>query len=106
MQASSCDTSFSIGSLTAARRAAGGVMTAVDRVLRGRNRNAFCVVRPPGHHAGLNGLLADANSHGFCIFNSVAAGALHALEAPERKSLFPSDPIRSVPKHPSVPRFQ
>ena len=60
-------------------------MTAVDRVLRGRNRNAFCVVRPPGHHAGLNGLLADANSHGFCIFNSVAAGALHALEAPEHR---------------------
>lgn len=38
-------------------------------------------MRPPGHHAGYDGLLADASSHGFCIFNSVAAGALHALEA-------------------------
>ena len=83
--ASSCDTSFSAGSLNASRRAAGGVMTAVDRVLRGRNRNAFCVVRPPGHHAGVDGLLANASSHGFCIFNSVAAGALHALEAPEHR---------------------
>lgn len=80
-----CDTSFSVGSLDAARRAAGAVMTAVDRVLRGRNRNAFCVVRPPGHHAGRKGLLADASSHGFCIFNSVAAGALHALEAAEHR---------------------
>jgi acetoin utilization deacetylase AcuC-like enzyme len=80
-----CDTSFSVGSLDAARRAAGAVMTAVDRVLRGRNRNAFCVVRPPGHHAGRKGLLADASSHGFCIFNSVAAGALHALESPEHR---------------------
>jgi acetoin utilization deacetylase AcuC-like enzyme len=80
-----CDTSFSVGSLDAARRAAGAVMTAVDRVLRGRNRNAFCIVRPPGHHAGRKGLLADASSHGFCIFNSVAAGALHALESPEHR---------------------
>ena len=81
----SCDTSFSVGSLSAARRAAGAVKTAVDRVLRGRSRNAFCVVRPPGHHAGVSGLLADASSHGFCIFNSVAAGGLHALEAAEHK---------------------
>jgi len=78
-----CDTSFSAGSLTAARRAAGAVVHAVDRVLKGKNRNALCVVRPPGHHAGTNGLLADASSHGFCIFNNVAAGALHALESPE-----------------------
>jgi acetoin utilization deacetylase AcuC-like enzyme len=39
-----CDTSFSPGSLNAARRAVGGMVTAVDRVLTGRNRNAFCVV--------------------------------------------------------------
>ncbi len=75
-----CDTSFSAGTLQAARRAAGAVAFAVDRVLLGRNRNAFCCVRPPGHHAGYNGLLDDAKSCGFCIFNSVAAGALHALE--------------------------
>lgn len=48
-------------------------------VLVGRNRNAFCVVRPPGHHAGVNGLLDGAESCGFCIFNNVAAGAMHAL---------------------------
>jgi acetoin utilization deacetylase AcuC-like enzyme len=75
------DTAFSAGTLRAARRAAGAVAHAVDRVLLGRNRNAFCVVRPPGHHAGYRGLLDGGRSCGFCIFNSVAAGALHALEA-------------------------
>ena len=45
----------------------------------GRNRNAFCVVRPPGHHAGVNGLLDGGESCGFCIFNNVAAGALYAI---------------------------
>lgn len=74
------DTSFSVGTLKAARRAAGAVAHAVDRVMLGRNRNVFCAVRPPGHHAGYRGLLDGANSCGFCIFNSVAAGALHALE--------------------------
>jgi hypothetical protein len=75
----SCDTSFSVGTLSAARRAAGAVAHAVDRVMLGRNRNVFCAVRPPGHHAGYRGLLDGANSCGFCIFNNVAAGALHAL---------------------------
>jgi acetoin utilization deacetylase AcuC-like enzyme len=74
------DTAFSAGTLRAARRAAGAVAHAVDRVLLGRNKNAFCVVRPPGHHAGYRGLLDGAKSCGFCIFNSVAAGAVHALE--------------------------
>lgn len=73
------DTSFSVGSLRAARRAAGAVQHAVDCVLVGRNRNAFCIVRPPGHHAGINGLLDGGESCGFCIFNSVAAGAMHAI---------------------------
>jgi acetoin utilization deacetylase AcuC-like enzyme len=50
-----------------------------DSVLIGRNRNAFCLVRPPGHHAGINGLLEGGESCGFCIFNNVAAGALHAI---------------------------
>lgn len=76
----SSDTSFSAGTLSAARRAAGAVAHAVDRVMLGRNRNVFCAVRPPGHHAGYRGLLDGANSCGFCIFNNVAAGALHALE--------------------------
>jgi len=73
------DTSFSAGSLRAARRAAGAIKHAVDCVLVGRNRNAFCIVRPPGHHAGINGLLDGGESCGFCIFNNVAAGAMHAL---------------------------
>lgn len=51
----------------------------LDSVLVGRNRNAFCVVRPPGHHAGVNGLLDGGESCGFCIFNNVAAGALYAI---------------------------
>ena len=50
-----CDTSFSTGTLQAARRAAGAVAHAVNMVMVGRNRNAFCCVRPPGHHAGYNG---------------------------------------------------
>lgn len=73
------DTSFSSGSLRAARRAAGAVKHAVDCVLVGRNRNAFCITRPPGHHAGINGLLDGGDSCGFCIFNNIAAGAMHAL---------------------------
>jgi acetoin utilization deacetylase AcuC-like enzyme len=48
-----CDTSFSKGSLNAARRAVASVTKAVDMVVLGRNRNAFCCVRPPGHHAGM-----------------------------------------------------
>jgi acetoin utilization deacetylase AcuC-like enzyme len=48
-------------------------------VLSGKNRNAFCVVRPPGHHAGINGLLEGGESCGFCIFNNIAAGAMHAI---------------------------
>ncbi len=75
-----CDTSFSGGSLRAARYAAGAVVRAVDSVVTGQNRNAFCVVRPPGHHAGPNGLLDGVVSCGFCIFNNVVVGALHALE--------------------------
>ncbi|KAL7572762.1 hypothetical protein ACA910_009026 [Epithemia clementina (nom. ined.)] len=76
---SNSDTAFSAGSLRAARRAAGAVQHAVDCVLVGRNRNSFCVVRPPGHHAGVNGLLDGGESCGFCIFNNVAAGALYAI---------------------------
>ena len=51
----------------------------VFSVLVGRNRNSFCVVRPPGHHAGVNGLLDGGESCGFCLFNNVAAGALYAI---------------------------
>ena len=72
------DTSFSQGSRRAAMRGAGAVIAGIDRVMGGEARNAFCIVRPPGHHAGVNGLIDGAVSCGFCIFNSVAIGALHA----------------------------
>ena len=73
------DTSFSEGSLDAALRAAGAVCHGIERVLKGDHKNAFCAVRPPGHHAGVNGLLLGSESCGFCIFNNVCIGALYAL---------------------------
>ncbi len=69
------DTSLSPHSLPAALRAAGAVVEAVDRVMGGGPKRAFCAVRPPGHHA------TRARAMGFCVFNNVAVGALHALEA-------------------------
>ena len=59
----------------AALRAAGAVVMAVDLVLAGKVENAFCNVRPPGHHA------ERGRAMGFCIFNNVAVGAAHALAA-------------------------
>jgi len=56
------------------------VCHAVDRVVAGQSRAAFCCVRPPGHHAGTHGLLKDCISCGFCIFNNVMAGAMHAIK--------------------------
>ncbi len=56
----------------AALRAAGAVVAAVDAVVTGKAQNAFCAVRPPGHHA------EAARAMGFCMFNNVAVGALHA----------------------------
>jgi len=61
-------------SLRAALLAAGAVVQAVDGVVDGDFANAFCSVRPPGHHA------SRSHSSGFCVFNNVAVGALHALE--------------------------
>lgn len=66
------DTDISIGSLDAACLAAGGVLAAVDAVMEGRVRNAFCNIRPPGHHA-----TADLGM-GFCVFNNVALAARYA----------------------------
>jgi acetoin utilization deacetylase AcuC-like enzyme len=68
------DTVVSPASYDVARLGAGAVADAVDRVLRGEEKNALCLVRPPGHHA----LAADAM--GFCLFNSVAIGARVATE--------------------------
>ncbi len=69
------DTAMSPGTLEAALRAAGAVVAAVDAVVGGRAENAFCAVRPPGHHA------EPERAMGFCIFNNVAVGALAARAA-------------------------
>ena len=69
------DTMLSPASAEAALRAAGAVVAAVDAVLDKRTTRAFCAVRPPGHHA-----TADI-AMGFCLFNNLAIGALHALAA-------------------------
>ena len=67
------DTSMNPASWDAALHAAGAVVEATDLVMRGELDNAFCAVRPPGHHA------CRATAMGFCLFNNVAVGALHAL---------------------------
>ncbi len=69
------DTVVSPGSRAAALRAAGAVCAAVDAVLGGETRRAFCAVRPPGHHA------EPDRAMGFCLFNNIAVGAAHALAA-------------------------
>jgi acetoin utilization deacetylase AcuC-like enzyme len=66
------DTILSAGSGQAALRAIGAITSAVDAVMAGEANNAFCAVRPPGHHAEPN------RPMGFCLFNSVAIGARHA----------------------------
>lgn len=69
------DTLMSPGSGEAALRAAGAVVAAVDAVVAGEADNAFCAVRPPGHHA------EPRRPMGFCLFNNAAIGALRAREA-------------------------
>lgn len=66
------DTVISPGSGEAALRAAGALCAAVDAVMAREIRNAFCAVRPPGHHAEHDQVM------GFCLFNNVAVGAAHA----------------------------
>ncbi|ETV65674.1 hypothetical protein H257_17669 [Aphanomyces astaci] len=76
------DTALSRDSYEAALRAAGNVCAAVDKVVAGTTRNAFCIVRPPGHHAGPVGKVTcdhdRVGSHGFCLLNNVAIGASYA----------------------------
>ena len=69
------DTLISPGSGDASLRAAGAVCAAVDAVLGGEAQNAFCAVRPPGHHA------EPSRAMGFCLFNNVAVGAFQARAA-------------------------
>jgi acetoin utilization deacetylase AcuC-like enzyme len=67
------DTAMGPMSLQATLHATGAVLKATDLVMQGVVNNAFCCIRPPGHHAG------RANSAGFCIFNHVAVGVSYAL---------------------------
>ncbi|TWT05663.1 histone deacetylase family protein [Reyranella sp. CPCC 100927] len=69
------DTLVSPGSREAALRAAGAVVAAVDAVVGGAASNAFCAVRPPGHHA------EPDRAMGFCLFNNVVVGARRAQQA-------------------------
>jgi acetoin utilization deacetylase AcuC-like enzyme len=67
------DTAMGPMSLSATLHASGALLLATDLVMRGEVRNAFCCIRPPGHHAHRN------RAAGFCIFNHVAVGVAHAL---------------------------
>ncbi len=75
------DTPMTPQSLPAALRAAGAAVLAVDLVMSGQSSGVFCNVRPPGHHAEHN------KAMGFCMFNNVAVGAAHALQAHHLKKV-------------------
>lgn len=68
------DTRLSHGSLEAVRRAAGAIVLGTDLVMTQEINNAFCAVRPPGHHA------KSDQAMGFCIYNNITVGIAHALE--------------------------
>ena len=68
------DTAMNKYSLSAAQRAAGAGLLAVDEIMAGRSANAFCAIRPCGHHA------TQVRSMGFCIFNNIGVAAAYALE--------------------------
>lgn len=67
------DTAMGPMTLSATLHASGAAILATDLVMQAKVDNAFCCIRPPGHHAG------HANSAGFCIFNHVAVGVAHAI---------------------------
>lgn len=68
------DTAIMNKSVTAARYAAGAAINAVDLVMQGRDQQAFCAIRPPGHHA------ERAQAMGFCLFNNIAVAAAYAMQ--------------------------
>ncbi len=68
------ETALNAYTWSAALHAAGAAIAATDAVIAGELENAFCAVRPPGHHA------TRSQAMGFCFFNNVAIAALHALE--------------------------
>jgi len=68
------DTYLSHGSANAALRAVGAVCDAVDQLMAGKADNAFCAVRPPGHHAEPN------RAMGFCLLNNIAIAAEYARQ--------------------------
>ncbi|MBI1889762.1 MAG: histone deacetylase family protein [Burkholderiales bacterium] len=68
------DTSLNAHSWNAALHAAGAAVAATDAVIAGELDNAFCAIRPPGHHA------TPAEPMGFCLFNNIAIAARHALD--------------------------
>jgi acetoin utilization deacetylase AcuC-like enzyme len=68
------DTSMNPHTYQAALRAAGACIAAVDAIMQGAVNNAFCAVRPPGHHA------EPSQAKGFCFFNNIAIAAKYALE--------------------------
>src|SRR5687768_5247629 len=71
-QLSTGDTNINPRTWEAALRAVGSAFSAVDAVMNGKVKNAFCLVRPPGHHAGI------ARGMGFCVLNNVALAARYA----------------------------
>jgi acetoin utilization deacetylase AcuC-like enzyme len=80
------DTSINRHSLRAARLAAGSLVQAVDAIMAGTADNAFCAVRPPGHHA------ESAGPMGFCVFNNIALAAERALKlGAQRIAIFDFD---------------
>ncbi|TMW55296.1 hypothetical protein Poli38472_013187 [Pythium oligandrum] len=100
------DSPISRRSYDAARLAAGAVCHAIDKVVRRETKNAFVVVRPPGHHAGPNGCVESEGFHrrpemctcGFCLLNNVAIGAGYAMSTYSTPYYSKTSPSRSSSK--------